>query len=128
MITHSQEKREADLSNQNNDLRECLKKLQKELFDIVDLKTSIYINRGKAERGADFDCEEALRSDIERIREELFDLPFQEVSKQLADKFQANFRRLKSFMERIDKHVSELSVFNEKEENFDDPTSKFSGV
>ena len=31
-------------------------------------------------------------------------------------------------MERIDKEISTLSVFNQKDEVYDDPNSKFSGI
>ena len=78
------------LSNENAELRECLKHLQKELFDIVDLKTEIYIKRYKAEFGgssSEIENEEGLRHEIERIREEVFNLPFEESSRELIRKF-----------------------------------------
>lgn len=60
-------------------MKECLRALQKEMFDIVDLKATIYRNRFEAElnlgsqEGTPFD---AVRHDLEKIREELFSLPF----------------------------------------------------
>jgi hypothetical protein len=45
------------------------------MFDIVDLKTTVYRSRFEAEFKSDggFD---AVRHDLERVREELFSLPF----------------------------------------------------
>ena len=34
---------------ENNDLKDCMKLLQKEMFDIVKLKSDIYLRRFKAE-------------------------------------------------------------------------------
>jgi len=55
--------------------------LQRELFDIVDIKTEIYLKRYRSEfpqtsTGPDYDNEEVIRNEIERIRDELFNLPF----------------------------------------------------
>lgn len=77
---------------ENTELKECLKALQKEMFDIVDLKTAIYRNRFEAEfategnaiGGTPFD---AVRHDLERIREELFALPFEQAGRDLVMKF-----------------------------------------
>lgn len=81
MIAKSQEEIYKRLSEENMELKECMRALQKELFDIVDFKSEIYMRRHKAEYGQspsyEFDNEEVLRSDIEKIREELFNLPFE---------------------------------------------------
>ena len=70
-----------------------------------------------------------MRNEIERIREELFNLPFQESGKEIISKFQTNFSKLRDFMEKIDKEVAQLSVFNEKNDvTYDDVTSKFSQI
>jgi hypothetical protein len=53
-----------------------------------------------------------LRNDIEKIREEMFNMPFEEAGKEIVSKFQNNFRKLREFMDKIDKNISELSVFN----------------
>ena len=51
------------------------------MFDIVDLKTAIYRNRFEAELSSTNDGTtapfDAVRHDLERIREELFSLPFE---------------------------------------------------
>jgi len=49
MIAKSQEEHLRRLSDENSELKNCLKELQKELFDIVDLKTDIYMKRYRAE-------------------------------------------------------------------------------
>lgn len=108
-----------------------MKQLQRELFDIVDLKTEIYLKRYRAEFSqttSEFDSEELIKHEIDRIRDELFNLPFEESSQEIIQKFQRNFTKLRDFMEKIDKEISQLSVFNLKDETYDDPTSKFSGI
>jgi hypothetical protein len=108
------------ICDENNELKECLKALQKEMFDIVDLKSAIYRNRFEAElsvlggtsAGQDgsqpFDM---VRHDLEKIREELFGLPFDQTARELILKFQRNFHKLREFMERIDRDISQLAVF-----------------
>lgn len=49
MISRSQDDIVRRVCEENSELKECLKSLQKEMFDIVDLKTSIYRNRFEAE-------------------------------------------------------------------------------
>jgi len=91
MIAKSQEDIYKKLSEENMELKDCLKQLQKEIFDIVDFKTEIFMKRHKAEFGSsgpsDFDSEDLLRSDIERIRDELFNMPFEESGRDLMRKF-----------------------------------------
>ena len=130
MMSKSQDEIAKRLSDENAELKDCLKQLQRELFEIVDLKSEVYLKRYRAEFAAgEFDSEEAIRHDIERIREELFNLPFEESGKEIIVKFKDNFAKLRLFMEKIDKEISQLSVFNQKEEVFDDPTNtKFSGI
>jgi len=97
------------------ELRECLKQLQKEIFDIVNFKTEIYIKRQKAEFGAgqyDYESDEAIKSEIERIREDLFNLPFEEAGREIIDKFQANFEKLRAFMDQIDKEIGSYNLKN----------------
>jgi hypothetical protein len=129
MIAKSQEEIYKRMSDENLELKDCLKQLQKEIFDIVDFKSEIYMKRSKAEyQQYEFDSEEMLRADIEKIREELFNMPFEESGREIIGKFQQNFKKLKEFMERIDKEISLLSVFNQKEEVYDDPSNKFNGI
>lgn len=87
--------------------------MQRELFDIVDLKTEIYMKRYKAECSnlegnstGYYDNEEIIRNEIERIREDIFNLPFEESGKEIIAKFQTNLSKLKEFMEKIDKEIA----------------------
>ena len=90
------------------------------MFDIVDLKTTIYKSRFEAEfnlasgDGNSNGCGtfDAVRHDLERVREELFSLPFEQAGRELVIKFQKNFQRLREFMERVDKDIAQLAVFN----------------
>lgn len=77
----------------------------------------------------DYDNEEIIRNEIERIREDIFNLPFEESGKEIISKFQTNIVKLKEFMEKIDKEIAQMAVFNEKQDvTYDDVTSKFSGI
>ncbi len=49
MIAKNQEEIQRRLCEENTELKDCLKQLQKELFDIVDLKSDIYLKRFRAE-------------------------------------------------------------------------------
>lgn len=49
------------------------------MFDIVKLKSDIYMKRFKAENYTDgISSEEILKNDIEKIKDELFNLDFEE--------------------------------------------------
>jgi hypothetical protein len=88
------------------------------MFDIVDLKSAIYRDKFEAELslhgnlgkegGAPFDM---VRHDLEKIKEELFGLPFDQTARELILKFQKNFHKLRDFMERIDRDIAQLAVF-----------------
>lgn len=60
------------------------------------------INKGQLE----YDSEEVVRNEIEKIREEIFNLPFQESGEQIIQKFKSNLTKLKEFMEKIDKEIA----------------------
>jgi len=95
MVSKNQDEIVRRICEENNELKECLKGLQKEMFDIVDLKSAIYRNRFEAELSliggnegapgaAPFDM---VRHDLEKIREELFGLPFDQTARELILKF-----------------------------------------
>lgn len=78
---------------ENHELKDCLKSLQRELFDIVKLKSDIYMRRFKAENFKADDplnqpsSEELLRHEIEKIREGLFNMPFEESGRSIVAQF-----------------------------------------
>lgn len=119
MISKSNEEVYKRITTENNELKDCLKSLQREMFDIVKLKSDIYMKRFKAEnyKADDPMCnttsEEILKHEIEKIRESIFNLPFEETGREIVHKFQMNFQKLKNFMQKIDKGINELQVFNE---------------
>lgn len=77
----------------------------------------------------DFEGEDVIKHEIEKIREEVFNLPFEESGQEIIQRFQQNFSKLKDFMTKIDKEMTNLSTFNVKEERaINDPTNKFTGV
>ena len=51
MISKNQDEILRRLSDENAEIKECLKALQRELFEIVDLKSEIYMKRYRAEYG-----------------------------------------------------------------------------
>ena len=67
------------------------------MFDIVKLKSDIYIKRFKAENFKADDpmfntsSEEILKHEIEKIRENIFNLPFEETGREIIHKFKMNF-------------------------------------
>lgn len=97
MISKSQEEAYKRISQENNELKDCLKNLQREMFDIVKLKSDIYMKRFKAENFKADDplsnttSEEILKHEIEKIRESIFNLPFEETGREIVHKFQMNF-------------------------------------
>mmetsp|Transcript_27065 Transcript_27065/g.33572 ORF Transcript_27065/g.33572 Transcript_27065/m.33572 type:complete len:105 (+) Transcript_27065:803-1117(+) len=104
------------MRDENQDLRECLRLLQKEIMDIVNFKQEMFGKRFKAEYGSGREVgqetQEALTHKIELIRDELFNANFEENGRELVQKFRLNFQRLKEFMQTIDKEVASLAIFN----------------
>ena len=93
MISKSQEESYKRVSLENQELKECLKSLQREMFDIVKLKSDVYIKRFKAENYKADDpmfntsSEEILKHEIEKIRDNIFNLPFEETGREIIHKF-----------------------------------------
>jgi len=100
MISKNREEVLERITQENHDLKDCLKMLQREMFDIVKLKSDIYMKRFKAENftagdSSAFSSEEVLKHEIEKIRESLFNLPFGETGREIIHKFQLNFQKLR---------------------------------
>ena len=55
MISQDQDARFKEMSEENADLRECLKMLQREIMEIVQVKKDVFSKRFKAEYGASKD-------------------------------------------------------------------------
>jgi DNA-nicking Smr family endonuclease len=92
MISKSREEVQHRITLENQELKDCLKMLQREMFDIVKLKSDIYLKRMKAENynandTTAYSSEEILKHEIEKIREGLFSLPFEETSREIIHKF-----------------------------------------
>ena len=66
MIAKSQEEMYKKITEENQQLKNCFKQLQGELFNIVDLKADIYLKRFRAEYGdtREFENEETIKSEI----------------------------------------------------------------
>ena len=89
MIAKSSEEMYKKISEENNQLKECFRQLQRELFDIVDIKADIYMKRFRAEYGEqkELDNEETIKSEIQKIRDEVFNVPFEDSCKEIVSKF-----------------------------------------
>ena len=91
MISKDQEEIYRRVTAENSELRDCLRMLQREMMDIVCLKNDIFAQRFKAEYGKDLDNEEKMNAKIEQIKDELFNLSYEESGKDLIQKFKQNF-------------------------------------
>ena len=87
MITTDNQNRLNDMRKENDDLRDCLVMLQREMMEIVTLKNDVFTKRYKAEYGPATEVppetEEAIAHQIETIREELFNSGFDESGREL---------------------------------------------
>ena len=87
MITTDNQNRLNDMRKENDDLRDCLVMLQREMMEIVTLKNDVFTKRFKAEYGQATEVppenEEAIAHQIETIREELFNSGFDESGREL---------------------------------------------
>jgi PAS domain-containing protein len=86
------------------------------MLEVVCLKNDVFTQRFKAEHGKDLENEEKMTAKIEQIRNELFSMSFEETGKDLINKFRQNFQRLRDFMSSVDKEISQLAVFNQKDD------------
>ena len=92
-------------------------------MEIVNLKQDMYSKRFKAEFGASKEpttaaetSHEQIAHQIEQIRDEVFNVNFDESGRELIQKFRLNFQRLREFMQAIDKEIAALAVFNKRED------------
>ena len=96
MIAKSQEEIHKKITQENHDLKDCLKLLQREMFDIVKLKSDVYMKRFKAENFNANDAqaatsEDILKHELTKIKEQLFNQNFEETGRDIIHKFQLNF-------------------------------------
>lgn len=65
MISKDQEEAYRRVTEENNDLRDCLRLLQREMMDIVCLKNDVFTQRFKAEHGRDIENDEKVNAKID---------------------------------------------------------------
>ena len=58
---------------------------------------------------------EATKHHIEKIKEDLFNMSFDESGPELVRKMRANFRRLKEFMTAVDREIAQMGVFKQSD-------------
>ena len=83
MVSKDQEQNYGRVCEENNSLRDCLRQLQREMLEVVCLKNDIFTQRFKAENGKDLENEEKMTAKIELIRDELFNMSFEDTGKDL---------------------------------------------
>ena len=126
LVTKANQEIQNNLKSENQDLRECIKMLQKELLEIIQLKSNTfsrrYNNEFKQELNEDF-----AKHNIVPVKEDLINMPFDNCGKDIISQFQANIRKLRDFLLRVDKDMEE--IFNEESNNdeFDDG-NQFSNI
>lgn len=128
MISKDQEQNYNRVCEENNSLRDCLRLLQREMLEVVCLKNDVFTQRFKAEHGRDIDNTDKMTAKIESIREELFNMSFEETGKDLIQKFRQNFQRLRDFMGSVDKEIAQMAVFNQRDEPADGEDKNSSSV
>lgn len=117
MIQRSHEEMYKKIQQENHELKDCLKSLQKEMFEIVKLKSDIYMKRFKAEHFNPNDSEAVtseaiIKNELKKIKEGLFNADFDQQGRDIIHKFQVNFQRLREFMRNVDKGMADLKIFN----------------
>ena len=118
MIQKSHEDMYRKIQVENHELKDCLKVLQQEMFEIVKLKSDVYLKRFKAENynpgEADTVTSEAIiKNELKKIKESLFNLGFEQHGQDIIKQFRVNFDKLKEFMKNVDKGMGDLKVFNQ---------------
>lgn len=83
MIQRSHEEMYKKIQQENHELKDCLKSLQKEMFEIVKLKSDIYMKRFKAEHFNPNDSEAVIseaiiKNELKKIKEGLFNADFEQ--------------------------------------------------
>jgi hypothetical protein len=95
LIAKDQEEVYRRMSEENSELKDCLRVLQREMMDVVCLKQDMFTQRVKAEYGAgkevQMETEESLRNKIQLVRDELFNQGFEESGQDIIAKFKLNF-------------------------------------
>ena len=87
----------AALSTENEQLRECLKLLQKEIFEIVNIKSQTLMKRYEAEYGKQ-PSKDFTAHEIEAMNEDMMNMPYKSHGLTILQGFQRNIESLKEFM------------------------------
>ena len=82
--------------------------LQREMFDIIKLKSDIYNQRLKVENS--ITSQEILDHQLQKIKDGLIDLPFEERGQDIITQFRANFKKLTQFIDNIDSSMNEFKL------------------
>ena len=120
MITQDQDARFNQMSEENAALRECLKMLEREVMDIIQMRKDVFSKRSRAEYGASNEVppemDIAKEHQIETICEGFFNVSFEEKSSELIAKFKMDLQRLKECMQDVDKEIAQRVMINPNED------------
>jgi len=89
LISKSHGSIEETLKNENTELRDCLKMLQKELFEIVQIKRDTFKQRYRTEFNVEADSKHT-EDDLEEVSDGMMNLHFDQSGPNLIPTFQSN--------------------------------------
>jgi hypothetical protein len=115
LVTKANQEVQNSLKSENSDLKECIKMLQNELLEIVQVKTEHFGKRYNTEYQKNLD-KAMTEHDIQPLNTDLVNMPFEHSGKTILTQFQENIRRLRDFLTRVDKDMKD--VFEEEGEDY----------
>jgi len=111
LVTQANQEVQNSLKTENSDLRECIKMLQNELLEIVQVKAKDFSRR--------YDGAQAQNDHgIEPMDTDLVNMPFEMTGRDIISHFQENIRKLRDFLTRVDKDVDDVFDDDENKEDF----------
>lgn len=108
MISRGYEEAQNRLLVENQELRNAFQLLQKELIEIMKQRREALHKRLSAEAGED---PKLAEFDLNHIKPDIFNLPFQNISEEVMQTFQENMRKFREFLDK----TSELEDFGESD-------------
>eukprot|EP00359_Climacostomum_virens_P002675 CAMPEP_0204905296 /NCGR_PEP_ID=MMETSP1397-20131031/5344_1 /ASSEMBLY_ACC=CAM_ASM_000891 /TAXON_ID=49980 /ORGANISM="Climacostomum Climacostomum virens, Strain Stock W-24" /LENGTH=437 /DNA_ID=CAMNT_0052074167 /DNA_START=1132 /DNA_END=2448 /DNA_ORIENTATION=- len=96
MIAKGYEENQNRLLNENIELRNAFDLLQRELFEIIKQRREAFSRRQALEQQEEPDYGDF---ELNRIRSEMFSMPFESVSETVVQTFQENIRKFKEYLD-----------------------------
>jgi len=104
LISRTNQERIRGLEQENHEVRECLRMLQREMIEIVAIKQDSFWKRYEISTSKQLDPNDpVLKPVIKPLSEETFNISFQKDAKIVVTQFEQNILRLREFLTKIDK-------------------------